>query len=237
MSTINLLPKDYLRRRMQRRVNVVSVILLAIVISGVVGAASVTDRSKSYTQQVRDRIQEEYEQAAQLIRQMQTLEARKAMMMRKAKLTAALVERVPRSTLLAIITNARPKGTSLLKVDLVTRVVKDDSPPAGRLGPTGNTVLSTESRNRTGRKGKVVVDLAITGLAYSDADVAKFIANLASNRLVKTVDLSFSQEKAVKGVMVRQFQIRFRLRDNADAIDIAGKQPAVKAVAMRKATG
>lgn len=242
MSTINLIPQDYLRQRMQRRVNFVSVILLAVVISGVIGAATVTDRSKNHTQDVRDRIQDEYGQAAKLIRQMQVLEARKAMMLDKAQLTAALVERVPRSTLLAIITNARPKGTSLLKVNLNTRVAKETIPGAGRLSPTGTTVLSGESRSNTAPRTNLVVDLAITGLAHSDADVAKFIANLAGNRLVETVDLTFSQEKIIDAAVVRQFQIRFTLRDDADAIDIAGKlplkpkkPPAAKAVKTEEA--
>ena len=54
---------------------------------------------------------------------MQELEAVKRAMCKKAETTACLVERVPRSTLLGIVTNALPKGASLTKFILKTKTV------------------------------------------------------------------------------------------------------------------
>ena len=55
MSTINLLPGDYLRQRRGRRVNLVFLVLFSVVVSSVFGAYVVTSRSKNHTLEVRDR--------------------------------------------------------------------------------------------------------------------------------------------------------------------------------------
>ena len=229
MSTINLLPANYVRQRMQRRVNSVCLALFVVVVSSVICAHLVTDRSKRHTLEVRDRVDAEYAEATKLIQRMQRLEAQKAMMLHKAELTASLVERVPRSTLLAIIANARPTSTSLLNVELTSRRIEKKEPTV-RPSATGNSVLSVVSRAQALQGSRVLVELVVTGLAATDAEVAKFIANLARNRLIETVDLAYSQERLVgkARTKVREFQISLKLKDGADAIDIA-KEISAKA--------
>ena len=217
MSTINLLPDDYLKQRAQHRVSMVCLALFVVVVIAVLGAYAATERSRARTLEVRDRVNAEYEEATRMIQEMQTLEAQKHMMLAKARLTASLVERVPRSTVLALITNARPEGTSLTEVDLKTKRLRkpatETTPP-----PTGSA-LTTQPRIELAGQVPIEVNVTVKGLAGTDAEVARFIANLARSPLVSAVDLSFSKEKVIEEVVVREFQIDLCLRQDVDAKD------------------
>jgi Tfp pilus assembly protein PilN len=219
MSTINLLPDDYLKQRVQHRISLVCVVLFVVVVITVLGAYAVTERTRARTLQVRDRVNLEYEEATRMIHEMQTLEAQKHMMMTKARLTASLVERVPRSTVLALITNARPEGTSLTEVDLKTKRLRKRT-PAEASGPVGTgSTLTTQPKIELAGQVPIEVNITVKGLAGTDAEVARFIANLARNPLISAVDLSFSKEKVIDEAVVREFQIDLCLRQDVDAID------------------
>lgn len=218
MSIINLLPDDYIERRSQRRANVMCMGLFAIVITAVLAAAMVSEQSSRHTRDVRNRIDASYAEAAKVIAQMQQMEAQRTQMLHKAELTASLVERVPRSVLLAVVTNALPRNCSLLNVSLETsRIVRASRPPGGK-----TTRLTNESKWKA-KPLKTRVQMEVTGRAGTDVDVARFIANLARNPLMRSVDLVYSEEKLVNKVSIRKFQVRMELRGGADAIDVLGR--------------
>jgi len=229
MSTINLLPSDYLKRRGQRRSNIVCLVLFGVVVSAVIGANSHTSRSEANTLEVHDRVYAEYAQAAKLIQHMQSLQAKKAQMLKQAELTASLVERMPRSTVLGVIARACPKGISFDELSLICQVAKDKAPETTSGRRRRGTKLSTGSRTAT-KAPKIEVKMMIAGLAKTDSQVARFITNLAAcNPLINDVSLVFSQEKIVappkgskgeEGVTVREFEIRLRLDPAADALDM-----------------
>src|ERR1039458_9805842 len=108
MGIINLLPQDYIAGRYRRRANWVCSILFAVVMAGVVGAAFVSDQNRRHTLEVSRRVDGDYAEAAKLIAQMQQLELQKALMLTKAGGSSALMERVPRSFLLGMLTNSLP---------------------------------------------------------------------------------------------------------------------------------
>ena len=229
MSTINLLPDDYLKKRGQRRSNVVCMALFAVVISAVIGANAVTSRSESHTLEVRNRVNEEYARATKHIQHKQALEMRKAVMLQKAELTASLVERMPRSTVLGIVATACPKGVNLDELTLLCKPRVQKSQSSTKSKRRRRTKLSTRSRKSTAPPS-VDVSMTISGRAETDTQVARFIANLAGNRpLIRDVNLVFSQEKLAgldpkdpknKGVIVREFEIRLRLDPEVDALEM-----------------
>jgi len=229
MSTINLLPDDYLKKRRQRRSNIVCVALFAVVITAVIGANVVTSRSESHTLEVRDRVNEEYARATKHIQHKQALEIRKAVMLQKAELTASLVERMPRSTVLGIVATACPKGVSLEELTLLCKPRAQKTQSSSKSRRRRKTKLSTSSR-KSAAPPPVDVSMTISGLAETDTQVARFIANLASNRpLIRDVNLVFSQEKLAgldpknpknKGVIVREFEVRLRLDPEVDALEM-----------------
>ena len=60
------------------------------------------------------------------------------------------------------------------------------------------------------------VRLVVTGLAATDVEVAKFIAQMAKCPLMESVDLVYSEEKKISGSMVRTFQVEMQLKGDAD---------------------
>ncbi len=232
MSTINLLPENHLQRRCQHRANVICMVLFVVVIGGIFLAAAASKRNLARTLAVRARVNTSYTEAAKLISQMHELEAQKVKMLRKAELTASLVERVPRSTLLAVVTKALPKGTSLESLDLQTQRIIRRAEPTDTNKQTGSK-LTTEPRKAPPTSAETTVCAKITGFAATDVQVARFIANLARNPLMASVDLVYSEQKKVKDVTVREFQIKTVLKHQVDAIEFvrpAGRNAGVQQV-------
>ncbi|HOF19359.1 MAG TPA: PilN domain-containing protein [Phycisphaerae bacterium] len=214
MSTINLLPEDYIARRYRRRANWICSILFAIVMTGVVAAILVSGRSYRHTLEVRERVTADYAEAAKLIQQMQQLDAKKRLLLRKAMLSASLMERVPRSYLLGIITNALPENASLVSFDLdIKRIVQLAAPAAGKKGAKGAPAAAKAS--------DPIVTMTVVGLASTDVEVARLIATLARNPLLNSVDLVYSQEKTIDQTAVREFRIVLELKPNVDVLDVA----------------
>src|SRR4030042_4436381 len=119
MSLVNLLPDDYIARQAQWRTNLLCTALFGVVMAGIVGAALVSEHNYARTRLVREQVNQSYADAAKLLEQMQTLEVKKKKLLDKAAGTTNLLERVPRSYLLATVTNALPEGGSLTKFILV----------------------------------------------------------------------------------------------------------------------
>jgi len=233
MSTINLLPSDYIESRHRRRANAMCLFLAVIVITAVAAAGVVSERSSSHTQAARDRVNASYADAAKLISQMQLLEAQRSQMLRKAQVTASLVERVPRSTLLAVLTNSLPKNCSLVELDLDTRHVITAAKPLDK-AKAGSKLTSASRQSVKNQLSQV--EMEITGRAATDVDVARFIANLLGSPLMSSVDLVYSEEKLIDKVPVREFQIRLELKTNADAIDVMGESEGEDAEAPQQAS-
>jgi Tfp pilus assembly protein PilN len=209
MGIINLLPQDYIAGRYRRRANWVCSILFAVVMAGVVGAAFVSDQSRRHTLEVSRRVDGDYAEAAKLIAQMQQLELQKTLMLTKAGGSSALMERVPRSFLLGMLTNSLPKGASLSAVELDTRRTISSGPAPAKAPSTSGGPPSPPPTP------PLVVVMDVKGLASTDVEVARFIANLARNPLAASVDLAYSQEKLVDGSSMREFQIKIELKNNS----------------------
>jgi len=234
MSTINLLPEDYIERRLRRRANTLCLVLFAVVMIGVVAAGMVSAQSARRTEEVDRRVRKEYEDAARLIQQMQQLDSERLTLNSKALATAPLIERIPRSTLLAIVTKSLPQYASLTDFSLETQRQQPASQWDGRDAAEGKkgSKFAQVSAERMAKSQSLVVTLKITGLANTDVEVARFFANMARNPLMKSVDLVYTQEKKLQKDQspIREFQVRAELRQDTDAIEIVGeKAPADRA--------
>lgn len=230
MSMINLLPKDHLERGARRRSTLLCVVLFGVVMAGVAGAALVSRRSGRHTLEVRNRVNASYARAAELIAQMQRLQATKRAMCKKAETTAGLVERVPRSTLLAIVANALPEGASLTKFTLTTKVTRPVETDASRASKkkrksTKKGTKYDAAKQKAPLAPPATVEMVVTGLAHTDLQVARFMAELIRNKLLTSVDLVVSQEKLVNKVPVREFEVKMQLRPGADAIEVLAQPP------------
>lgn len=214
MNTINLLPDDYRQRRRQHRGNLICAVLFGVVIVSVCGAAVVSERSSQRTREVCDRMNKAYADAAKLIDEVHQLEAQKGRMLDKAKRSAALMERMPRSYLLAMLSNALPDGASLKSVRMAMQTVAEPESAKPK------TKAAAVKAKATAKAPKVAVVLSIKGKAATDVQVARFIARLAAHPLTDVVDLAYSKESTgQQKIATREFQLTVMLKPDADVLD------------------
>ncbi len=243
MSIINLLPEDYVKRRSQNRANKLCLILFAAVMAAVIAAVIVSDQSTRHTQAVARRVDAAYADAAKMIEQLRELENRKQAMQHKAELTASLLERVPRSTLLAIVAGALPRGASLTQFNLFPMNVVTRAEPANKNASATDSKFAKVQQQREASESVTVVMMEVTGLAGTDVEVARFITNLVRCPLMKSVDLVYSQEKVLQDTPIREFQVKIELKPNVDVIDVLraaernGSEDAAKPLAAVQEQG
>ena len=224
MSTINLLPQGYTRRRIQHRASLVCIGLFGIVMLCVLGGVAASKNRISNTQIVLDRINADYLEATKKFEEMQELQQRKKELMNKAETTGSLLERIPRSTILAVVTNARTNGVCLKQFYLSTKrvmvAVTNDKVKA-------KSAKFAAKKKRKKGKGKKLekaqqnVTLEILGWARTDIEVGQFINNLNQCPLINSVELAFSKQEEIDDILVRSFRVDIKINSAADAIEVA----------------
>jgi Tfp pilus assembly protein PilN len=232
MTTTSFLPEDYLDQKAERRTNLISLSLFGIVMVSVFAAFLVTNRQWSQVKSARGSVNEQYEQAAAQIETLNELEEQKNQMLSKARLAAALVERVPRSILLAELINRMPNRLGLLELELESqKVVPVREAPRrrgskGRLGPKRAITREEAAKMQEDKDKKIEpprfrASLKLVGVAPTDLEVSEYINALNSYELLKDVNLVSSEERKFDGEKMRQFEISMTLNPNADVRDAA----------------
>ena len=220
MGKVNFLPDDYLDKKAQQRTNVICLTLFFMVMAGVAAGLIVTEKRQKTMTEREDDVRKKFVKASESLKQMEVLEKKKEQMMQKASVSASLMESVPRSLLLATITNQLPSGISLLEYDLVSKVEKKQASKAKR---------SRNKRSRRNKKDaeseekeelapeKVKTTIGIEGVAGTDMQVAKYIAQLNRSPMFSQVNLVFSEEYNLKDETLRRFKLQMELDVNAKA--------------------
>jgi Tfp pilus assembly protein PilN len=235
----SFLPEDYVQRRTELRANLLSLSLFAVVLLGVVGAFLVTNRSWSSIRAEQEAINVEYTQEAAKIDQLKELERQREQMMEKAEITAALIERVPRSLLLAEIITRMPGGVTLLELDLKSKRVDPTPPPtaAGAPGSVNKATARVRSLTETAgpaapeapkvRAPRFDSELKIVGVAKDNEQIADYLAQLRQSPLLDRVELAFIAETTIDKSEFRKFEVTASIRPDADARQVAKpKEPA-----------
>lgn len=228
----SFLPEDYLRRKGERRSIVISLALFAIVTMGVVGAFFVTHRQWNTVKERQSAINQEYALETQKIEQLNKLEATKAEMLEKADVTTALVEKVPRSILLAELINRMPKQLTLTEFNLKSNKIKEavkpnnvKSKPRSLAGPKTRAEIAAKAKAAEEAKPKPVAPkfeykVELVGLSVSDEDVADYVTALNECPLLQKVDLIYSGAVSIDDIDMRKFRIEAMIKPTADARQI-----------------
>src|SRR5215213_26667 len=119
---LSFLPDDYLERKGRRRANALCAALSIVVMGAIASAFYLTERSMNEVEARAAKVDGEFTEAARSIEQVNKMKAQQRKIVHQAELAASLVERVPRSNLLAEFTNSLPPGASLLDLSLDSRV-------------------------------------------------------------------------------------------------------------------
>jgi Tfp pilus assembly protein PilN len=229
----SFLPEDYLERKVELRTNFIYLTLFAVVIVGVVGAFFVTNRQWAEVKDHQETINIRYAQAAKDIEQLKLLEDQKHQMLGKAELTTALIEKAPRSVVLAELVNRMPERLTLLELELKSKRIetKGAKPAAGAQAAQaasakqGRKLLSDKAPEAAApaageavaKAPKLEITLTIIGVAAAHTQVAEYIASLQQCKLLDKIELKFSEGTIINDRGLNKFRIETRIRDDADA--------------------
>ncbi|MCG8509154.1 MAG: PilN domain-containing protein, partial [Rhodospirillales bacterium] len=206
--------------RVARRTNLICLTLFVVVIAGVVAAFFITDRQRAEVREHQQQINREYQEAARYIEEVEKIKAQEKEMLRKAKITNALVERIPRTLIIAEMVNHMPSTLSLLEFDMETTVVKTASRPK-----TAIERKKKERKQLTDKKEEVEpevnlpvtqVSMSVIGLAPTDLEVSQFIASLNRHELFQDVTLQFIEEQRIDDQKMRKFRMLMKLNQDVN---------------------
>jgi len=223
---LSFLPDDYLARKAQRRTNIFCGVLFTVVMTAIGVTFSITEKKVRQVERQHDVVEADYAEAAKRIEQVQQLQAKQRQMAHQAELTSSLLEKVPRSFVLAEITNALPAGVSLVDFAMDSKVHQGAAPPPkqgfetkaftpGQTPPKTEPVMEAKTYD---------VTMKLTGLATTDVQVAQFISKLSSSSLFRDVNLVVTEVYQLPNqagvqtneVVMRRFQIELSMNPNAD---------------------
>jgi Tfp pilus assembly protein PilN len=242
----SFLPEDYVARRSEQRANILCLSLFAVVLLGVVGAFFVTNRKWSTIRDSQRAISVAYTEQAALIEQLKELERQRAQMMEKAEITTALVERVPRSVLLADLVRRMPAEVTLLELELKGKRIAPPAPapapndPSSKvrtLTPGAGGAAAAPGKGAPGAPGtpgaaparvrapRFEFTLMVVGVAKDNTQIADYVTALKESPLLRSVELSYIREAQVDKVDLRRFEITAVLREDADARRVAAAAP------------
>lgn len=220
---LSFLPEDYLERKARRRANVVCCVLLVLVMGAIGTSFTRNERTMREVDRAHAEVERQYTEAARRIEQVNQMKQQQARIVQQAELASSLVEKVPRSNLLAEFTNSLPPGVSLLDLTLSSNVKVET-----KVAP--KTAFEKAKASRNAKKAAAAapeapkpktydVSIKLTGLADSDVQVAQFIAKLNQSDLLKDVNLGFTEASKLDDRVMRKFQIDVMLNPNAEIVD------------------
>jgi len=206
MATINFVPDDYVQQRRASRANVLYLMLLMAMLGAIgitFGFIKIRQRTvQAELAQLNNRMAEAQQQIAQL----EELKTKSKTMMKTMVMTAELLEPVPRSIILASLTNNLPSGVSLLDFGLEEKETQVYKVSAQKTGSRYNK--STANATASEPQKTVTTTLLIKGIAPSDIQVAGFISRLSDAILFDEVSLVESKEIEIEKIKYREFRLK-----------------------------
>ncbi len=223
MSNASFLPEDYLEQKAERRTNLISLTLFAIVMVAVFAAFLVTNRQWTQVIEAQRDINKRFQDVAVEIERLQELEKQQENMLSTAALATALVERVPRSVLLWELIDRMPARLGLMEFELKSDLVRDVKapPPTGPTKGKGTPRRATVSRPAATEEKveapKYKVEVRLVGLAPTDSEVSQYLTALKNFDLLADVQLRSTEEITVNEQPTRKFVIAMLLNPAVDA--------------------
>jgi len=215
MLNINFVPDDYIQNNESNRTNLMYIVLFAVVMAALGGsftAIKVRERAIDIKEKL---VNEKMTKAKESINQFEQLQADRKVMLKTALTTAELLEPVPRSVLLASLTNNLPAGMSLLKLNLVQKEPKKTSraEPASRYAAE-QAQKSPEAAVQESPEKSLETCISIEGVAPSDLEVSAYMNRLSNSLMVDNVALVESKEYKIENATFRQFKLTAMLKKN-----------------------
>ncbi len=214
MANINFVPDDYVQSNESRRANLMCLVLFSVVIAALAGSCVMIKIRQRACRAEEALVNAKITRMQEAIAQFEQLQAKRKEMMKTALTTAELIEPVPRSVLLASLTNNLPAGTSLVKLKLIQK----EPPKAAHAKPSPQSKYqvaqgqnSAASDMRQSPEKLLETSMDIEGVAPSDLQVAAYIERLGHSPLLGSVALVESKETKVDDAFFRHFKLKAML--------------------------
>lgn len=219
MVDVNFVPDDYTQSNDSHRTNFIYLVLFAVLMTALGGsfaAVKVRQRDRIADEEfVNKKLAEEQE----AIKQLEDLQAKRRDMMKTALTTAELIEPMPRSILLASLTNNLPVGVSLLELKLIQKQAKQIAPvaPASQYqaaqAQKGSAAPDAkEAAAQVNPEKLLETHIDIGGIAPSDLEVSKYMERMTNSTILDNVELVESKEYKVDDKTLRQFKLKAMLK-------------------------
>ncbi|MCD6392331.1 MAG: PilN domain-containing protein [Planctomycetes bacterium] len=213
MAKIDFVPDNYIQQREGNRANLTYLVLLAVLMSAICVTFSIIKIRQRAARNELATLTEQMSQAHKQIAQLEELKIKSKTMMRTMVMTAELLEPIPRSIILASLTNNLPDGVSLLETRLSEKeIVRAASTPA-RISQYQAAGAKAAAQQETPQKASETT-IEIKGIAPSDIEVAEYIARLSNSVLFDSVALVESKEHKIDNTRFREFKLKTMLRKN-----------------------
>ena len=225
MVNINFVPDDYTQSNESRRTNLIYLVLFAVVMTALGGSfVSIKIRQRA-CRTSEEMVNARMTEIQEAIKQFEDLQTKKREMMKTALTTAELLEPVPRSILLASLTNNLPAGVSLSEVSMIQKQSKQSATAtktskyraAQKTASQSNgSQQAAQSQNNEPENPEKLLEthISIGGIAPSDLQVASYIEQLSNSSLLDNVALIESKEYKLQDSTLRQFKLSAMLRKN-----------------------
>jgi Tfp pilus assembly protein PilN len=212
MVNINFVPDDYIQSSESRRANLLYLVLFVIVMAAL-GGSFVTIRMRQSAFGAKEQlVNAKMARVRETIRQFEELQTKRKEMMKTALVTAQLLEPVPRSVLLASLTNNLPPGVSLLKVNLIQKEPKHSGPTAPASKYQAAKAEQAAAQTPVSQEKLLETYIDIGGIAPSDLQVAAYIERLSASSLLVNVALVESKEYKIEDTTFRRFRLTAMLQ-------------------------
>lgn len=214
----SFLPNEYTEQRIDRRTHVMAMFLFVVVLVAVFAAFLWKRNEWKQAEHVRQEVEQRYEAAGAEVAQLMILKIAQQATITRAELAAALVEKVPRSILLAELINHMPPGLGLLEFKLESSRIVDPEQNKGKTanGRKARSDTRIQKQNERPEAPRYNTRLSLTGFAPTDVHVSEFLAALNEHPLLENVNLVSSQETVAEERTIREFKLTASLSSNAD---------------------
>ena len=213
MANINFVPDDYVQNAESSRTNVLYLVLFGVVMIALCGSF-MTIKIRQRACGVKEKlVNTKMTKIQEAIKKFEELQTKRGEMMRTALTTSQLIEPVPRSVLLASLTNNLPQGVSLLKLGLLQKESGRSLQSAPTSKYQSKQAKKAANAAQVSRESLLETHIDIEGVAPSDLQVAEYIGRMSNSSLLDNVALVESKEHEVEdGTMFRRFKLTAMLK-------------------------
>lgn len=213
MAKIDFVPNDYIQQRQSSRANFMYLVLFMILMAAVGVTFSILKLREQSVKSSLATVDAKMVKAQEQIAQLEELQRKGKAMMKTMAMAAELLEPVPKSVVLACLTNNMPSGVSLLELKITSKKVKAFvSKTSSTSQYQAATAAAGTEPGSVSKERLLETHIEIKGIAPSDIEVANYIARLGDSILLTNVALVESKEHKMDETKFREFKLTAMLR-------------------------